>query len=145
MRAAAARPSEPSQDLEIRPSRQVRIEGRLLHEPGDVPQGQRVALVEAVPAQLDRSRVRSHEPEQHPQQRRLAGAVGTEQAAHLAFGEGQVDAVDRQCRPKSLGQAARAHHRRAAQYRVSANVTHSPPAVPLGASRARKATPVTLC
>ena len=44
--------------------------------------------------QLDPPGVRAHEPEEHPQQGRLAGAVEPEEAPHLPLLQLEIDGVD---------------------------------------------------
>ena len=43
--------------------------------------------------QADVAGVLAQQPEQHPDGRRLAGAVGAEEAVHLAPGDGEVEPV----------------------------------------------------
>jgi hypothetical protein len=49
------------------------------------------------------------QPEQHPQQRRLARAVGTEQAPNLPRRDRYLDAVNSGPRPEALDQSARSN------------------------------------
>ena len=64
---------------------QVRVEARVLDEAADAVQGGRSRVGRARrPSSSIRPGIGSDQPEQHPQQRRLAGAVGPEQPAHLA-------------------------------------------------------------
>jgi hypothetical protein len=57
---------------------------RALDEPGDAVEHPRARLVPPQPEQAEDTGVRPHEPEQHSQARRLAGAVRPEHAVHLA-------------------------------------------------------------
>jgi hypothetical protein len=54
---------------------------------------------------------RAHEPEQHPQRRRLAGAVGAEEAVHLAAPHAQIEPVDCDDRPVPLCQRVGFDHK----------------------------------
>ena len=64
------------------------------------------------PCTVARPRGRPDEAEQHPQRRRLPGAVRAEEAVHLAAADGQVHRVDRGARAEGLGEPLRAHDRR---------------------------------
>ena len=55
---------------------------------------------------------RRDQPERHAQRGRLAGAVGTEEAVHVAGSDVQVDVVDREDLLVALDQPARADRRR---------------------------------
>ena len=62
------------------------------------------------------ARVRDHQRREHPQQRRLAGAVRAEQSGDLAVGGGERDAVDRAhfaAPAERLGQVLDDDHERA--------------------------------
>src|SRR5207245_4448997 len=53
---------------------------------------------------------RQDDPGNHPEGGRLSGAVGTEKAEQLAFGDLQIDAVDRREGAVPLGQARKGDH-----------------------------------
>ena len=69
-----------------------RIEAALLGQIADLRRGIERALAAEHAA---RSARRVDDPEQHPQGRRLARAVGAEQAVDRAGGDGEADPVDR--------------------------------------------------
>ena len=85
---------EGRDELEVLAAREVRVEARSLHESGHAFErphavDHRIATEEACAAAG-----RPDQPEQHAQRRRLAGAVGSEVAVHVAAFDGQVDVVD---------------------------------------------------
>ena len=84
----------------------------LRHEPDDRPRGAIVANdVMAVDEDLARSH--RHGAADDPDQRRLAGAVRTEQGEDLAFGDLQIDRVERdEARLVTLGHRGDRYHRR---------------------------------
>ena len=75
---------EEGQPLEVLPAGQVGIELRALDEARHPVQDPDAVLGPGPAEHLDRAGVGPDQPEEHPQQRRLAGAVGSEHAVHLA-------------------------------------------------------------
>jgi hypothetical protein len=71
---------------------QVRVEGGRLHQRAD--SGERFGGAGRLAEQGRAARSGPHQPQQHAQRRRLAGAVGPEEADHLAPLDGQVQPVD---------------------------------------------------
>ena len=110
-------PIELGQQLEVRPPRQVRVEGRVLNEAGHAIERHLIVPVDWAVQELDPASVRPHQPEEHPQERGLAGAIGTEKAAQLALGKLEVDAIHRARRAKPLHQAADTDCRHPAHYK----------------------------
>jgi hypothetical protein len=101
------------EQLQVASRRQVRVEPRALDEPGHPGQRARPGLARP-PEQPDRAGIGPHQPEQHPQQRRLARAVGPEQAVHPAPYP-QIDTGHRYRRAVTLHQPVdldRQHRRR---------------------------------
>ena len=100
------------EEREVAPSRQVRVRRRPLDQRADLrqhpPRGPRHLLAE----QLDPSRGGQDQAEQHPDRRRLAGAVGAEEAVDVALADVEVDLVHGRDRPEPLGQPLGADHRR---------------------------------
>ena len=66
-----------------------------------------VAAPERLAEQLDRARVRVEQPGEEPHRRRLAGAVGTQEAVDDPGRHGQVEAVEREARAIALPEPAR--------------------------------------
>jgi hypothetical protein len=87
---------EPPGDLEVLADGQLGIRGRALDKVADAaPHGRRLGA-HRFPEQLGVTcRWRDH-PEEHPDRRRLAGAVGAEEPVDLAPGDAEVHAVDGQ-------------------------------------------------
>ena len=79
---------------QVLPAGQERVEPRALDQRADVRQRVRGGVRDGVPEQLRRARRRAGEAEQHPDQRRLARAVGPEHAEHGARRDVEVDARD---------------------------------------------------
>ncbi len=88
-----------------------RIEPALLGQVADQPRD----VVRIVAAEhAAHALVRVDDPQQHAQRRRLARAIGAENAVDRAFGHGQVDPVDRGGALEPLDQAAGLDRRRPA-------------------------------
>ena len=84
MRSARVAAVERGDQLEVAAARQVRVEARRLDEAGDAVEGARALEQRVAAEQLRRALVGPDQPEQHPQRRRLAGAVGAEVAVDVA-------------------------------------------------------------
>ena len=103
----------PGEQAQVAPAAERREERRRLddraHPPGDLRQVARHRVVE----HPDPAGVRADQTEQHADGRRLARAVGTEEAVHPAAGDAQVEAVDSHLTavPGAIGlvQVARQH------------------------------------
>jgi hypothetical protein len=93
------------QTLEVLPAGEVRVEPRALDEAAHPVQDAHPVVVPGLAEHSDRARVRLDEPEQHPQEGRLPGSVGSEHAVHLACGHADGDVVDRAHEPEGLGHA----------------------------------------
>jgi hypothetical protein len=91
---AAASPSRGREDAQVveRGAAGV-VAGRLEHR-ADVPDRVK-QLVVTLAGEGGGARSRGHEPEQHPQGRRLAGAVGSEERRDRPGLDQRIDAVDR--------------------------------------------------
>ena len=91
--------------MEVLAARQVRMEARLLDDRPDA--GERSARSRGI--SLPRTRivplVGLREPEQQPDQRRLAGAVGPEEAEGASARHLEVDALERRTVPEALPEA----------------------------------------
>ena len=72
----------------------------------DAREGLGTALGHRQPAQAHRPAVRARQAEEHADQRRLPGAVGTEVAERDAAGDAEVDALDHRAAAEALRQAA---------------------------------------
>src|SRR4051812_44237043 len=81
-------------DEQVLASAQMRVEARLLDDGTDAGQRLRTAVRHVVAEQLHRAGRRLGEPEQEPDQGRLAGPVGTEEAEGRAARDTQVDAFE---------------------------------------------------
>ena len=90
----------------LRP-RQVRVEPRCLDEAGDAVERGGTELQRVPSEQPGAARGRADQPEQHPQRRRLAGAVRPEEPVDVAGRDHQVDVVDRAQLAVDLREAAR--------------------------------------
>ena len=104
-------PVELSEQLQVRPTRQVGVEGRILDEPGNVVERQRPGPLDALPEQLDRSSVRHDQAEQQSQQGRLPSAVRAEQAMDLALLNQQIRVIQSDRGLEALDQAACVYRR----------------------------------
>src|SRR5215216_2425505 len=81
------------------------MEARLLDDGADARERRGAATGEVVAEQAHRARRRLGEAEQQPDQRRLAGAVGAEEAEGDAAGYLEVDAVERRPGAEPLAEA----------------------------------------
>src|SRR5206468_9467947 len=83
------------QQVQITPAGHVRVEAGCLDEAGYPVEGLR-PLEQRVPAeQLDLPLIGADQAEQHPQRRRLSGAVRSEIAVDVAGCDVELDVVDR--------------------------------------------------
>ncbi len=87
---------ERGEQFEVLARGEVWIEARRLDEPGDALERPRALAQRIAPEQLDGALGGDDQPERHPQRRRLAGAVRSEEAVDVADVDVQVDVVDRQ-------------------------------------------------
>jgi hypothetical protein len=99
----------PSSSASSSAAGQIRIEARVLDEPGHARGQDRFGARERLAEQLDRAFVGAQQPEHQPQQRGLAGAVWPQQPPNLALVDLQVDPVERDRLVEALDQAARAN------------------------------------
>ena len=95
------------EQLEVLAAAQIRVEARAFDEAGHAFEragavDQRVAAEE-----LHGSLARPDQPEQHPQRRRLAGAVRAEEAVDVAGRDGEIDPGNGRDLPVPLDEAAR--------------------------------------
>jgi hypothetical protein len=98
---AQRRAVESCEDSQILAPREVRMKTRRIHEARDCIV-RRVAVEER-----DRACVLRHESEHHPHQRRLAGAIRSEQPVNLSASHGQIDRVHHATRVVALCEPAR--------------------------------------
>ena len=95
MRSALRQRLERGLEPQVLPAGEERVEGRLLQRRAD-PRPHLRPLVDDVETGHARgARGRRKQRRQHVHGRRLAGAVGAEEAVNLARGNGEVDRVDR--------------------------------------------------
>ena len=99
-------------DGEVLPPGEVSVEAWLLDDRSDAGECLSAFQGHRPSEQSHRAGRRSGEPEQHPDQRRLAGAVRPEVAEGDAAGDVQVDAVDGAPVTEALGQAGRLDDKR---------------------------------
>jgi hypothetical protein len=105
--ASASRPARGGVQEQVLAAAQVGMEARLLDDRADARQ-RRLALGWKRPSQeAHLPRRRPRQPEQKADQRRLAGAVGPEEAEGAAGRHVQVDAVDGAALAEALAEAAR--------------------------------------
>jgi hypothetical protein len=90
--------------LEVCAARQVGVKGRTLDEGPDTGKHHLRTLRDRLPQKGARASGRSDKTEQHPDRRRLARAVRTEEAVHRPPRHDEVDAVDRGARAETLRQ-----------------------------------------
>ncbi len=110
--AAAARRPHGVEQLEVRPPAQVRVRRGALDQRADLREHRRGRARHRLAEHLGLAGGGEHQAEQHPDRRRLARAVGAEEAVDVAGAHVEVDAVDGQHRPVPLGQRPGADHRR---------------------------------
>ena len=98
---------QATEELEVVARRQLVVEARRLGQDAD-PRPDSVRLLADVEA-LDRRRAlaRGDERGEHPDRRRLAGPVGSQQAQDLAPRDRQIHVADRPQVPKSATEAGR--------------------------------------
>src|SRR5215207_9581581 len=97
--------AQPAQQVDDLAAREV---GPQVHVPGHVRQltMQLGSVTPGIPAeQRDRARVGAQQTQQYANRGRLAGAVGAEEAMHLAARNAQVEAVEGRRAPEALDQA----------------------------------------
>src|SRR6185437_9660837 len=92
---------------QVRAAGEVRVERGRFHERADLEQPPPVVAREWPAEQLDRARVRMEQAGEQAHRRRLAGAVGAEEAVDNPARDGQVEAVEGEPRAVALAQAAR--------------------------------------
>ena len=109
-RAVAAQPGQRGQ---VGPRGERRVEARAVHESGDAV-GQGELATRWCAEDLERAGIGRREPEDQTEQGRLAGAVRTDQAVHLALGYIEVDAVESDGPTEGLADPARSDRRRSA-------------------------------
>ena len=88
----------------------VGVEGGYLDEAAQVAQSGDPCPGHKVTGDLGVAARREDEAEDHADRRRLAGAVGTEKAEHLAAADGEVEVIDGQQLAEALGQAVGGQH-----------------------------------
>ncbi|CAO3437987.1 hypothetical protein [Azospirillum argentinense] len=93
--------------LQVLPDRQLRIEREGLGHVADAPPGLDVAGVHRLPEQPGLALARLEQAGQHLHRRRLAAAVGAEEAEDLAARYAEADMVDRHETAEAHGQALR--------------------------------------
>ena len=96
---------EEREALEVLPAGQVGVEAGALDEAGDAVQHADAGVGPGLVEDPDRAGVGPDQAEEHPQERRLAGAVGPEDPVDLARGHADGDVVDGADRPEGLGHA----------------------------------------
>ena len=102
---ARARLVVVGEQLQVAPAGEVRVEARAFDEAGDAVERLRAVDERVAAEQPRRALGRADQAEQHPQRRRLAGAVRAEVAEHVAALDRQVDVVDRDDLAVALDQA----------------------------------------
>jgi hypothetical protein len=120
---------EVGQQLQVRPPGEVGVQPRLLDEAGDALAGGDRIVRRVAPEEADRARLRLDQAQQHAQRGGLAGAVGTQEAVHVADRHGQVDRIDHRTVTVVLGQPPDLDRRRQLGDLVAASVpeTHGGP------------------
>ena len=107
---AAAEAVEPADEAqELAPGELVVEEGMVRQVAGDRLGGLRLAA-DVVPAEQHAAGGRREEPHHHPDGRRLAGAVGSDEAEHPSLLDREVEAGDGDRRPVFLAQPDEANH-----------------------------------
>ena len=108
----AGQPVRSSGQLEQLAAGHPAVEARLLAEVADVARQLEAAVGDGDAGHHGRAAGGVPEAGQQAQRRRLAGAVGTQEAEDGARRDGQVEAIEGHDRPVVLGQAARLDGRR---------------------------------
>ncbi len=98
---------ERGEEFEVLARAQVRVEARRLDEPGDALERVRAVAHGVAVEQFDDALAGRDQAERHAQRGRLAGAVGAEEAVHVAGVHVQVDVIDRHNLVVALDQPAR--------------------------------------
>jgi len=98
---------QPAEQDEVLPGGQVVVDRGELAGQADEPAHGVGLGHDVVPEHPRAARVGTQERGEHPDRRRLAGAVGPEHAVHGAALDGQVDAVDGARRAKALDEPGR--------------------------------------
>ena len=93
---ALADAGQATRDVEVLANRQLGVRGRALDEMTDTPPQVGGTRMDSLAEQVGMAGRRADHPEQHPDRRRLAGAVKAEEGVDLASGDPEVDPVDRQ-------------------------------------------------
>src|SRR5947208_2339626 len=110
---------------EVAPPGQVRISRRPLHQRADVRKYLGDPLRHRTAQHLDLTAGRVDQPEQHPDQRRLARAVRTEEAVPITFAHVQIHGVDGDGPAEPFGERMRDDHRPLLRSRESSPATSS--------------------
>jgi len=99
---AAVAAVEEREALEVLRAGEVGVELRALDEPCHAVERVDTGVAPGAAEDLDRAGVGSDEPEQHPEEGGLPGAVGAQDAVDLALGDLQGQVVDRDQLPVGL-------------------------------------------
>ena len=110
---AAAEPVEPAEEHEVLARREVRVDRELLGDVADARLGRDLPDVDRLAVEGHLARVARQQPADHRDRRRLAGAVGPQQAVGLALVDLEADAADGLERAVALVEVADAQDDRA--------------------------------
>ena len=101
----ARQPVQPGVGQQVFPDRQPIPESRRLGQETDTrPQPRRIAAFDTMSVQVHFAGRRLDQSGQHPQRRRLAGAIGAEQREDFAAGNLEAGILDRDARAEATGQ-----------------------------------------
>jgi hypothetical protein len=104
-RSVVSRPaSQPAQQVDDLTTAEVRPEGDVSRDIGEAAVQPGGVKPRVAAQQRGLPGVPTKQPEQHPDRRRLAGAVRAEEAVHLAGGDREVQPVQRDRAPEGLAQ-----------------------------------------
>ena len=102
--ALGRRLTRRGEDLQVLATGQVAVEAGLVHDGPDPGQRPVTVAGDGIAEQGHGPGVGVRQPQQHPDQRRLAGAVGAEVAEGASPGDQELDVVDGDVVPEPLGQ-----------------------------------------
>ena len=109
MRSRASGLTGRGQDLQVLPAGEMAMEAGLVHDRPDTGERHVAVLGHRMPEQRHRAGFRLGEPQQHPDQRRLARAVRTEVTERAPARNEELHVIDRDVVPEPLRQPVRLH------------------------------------
>ena len=103
---------EAAEEAQVLARREIRVDGQVLRHVADGRLGIGGPDVDRPSVHDDLATVSTEQPADHRDRRRLAGAVGAQQAVRLASGDRETDPVHRGARAEALAQITAVEHGR---------------------------------